>query len=389
VDSIAVACCWVAPQVMSVSSNGISGTVRRYNGSKGYGFLIGPDPWSDVMFSRNELPEDAREMRGQILEGRPVEFDAQFQGDGRTKALSVRIPYVEGQKCPGMIKSFSERNGFGFATSSCLDQDVYFKTADFQPAQVFVSGANLSGALVLIEVEIQPDGKVKATKIQFQTAKIAERYTQSGSQGLVGGRGATFNVSMGGVSGGAGVNSMMNGTVKSYNAEKGFGFITVPGMSADLRFGRRDIDGGYIDPGTPVQFVMILGSDGRLQAQSVMSMGLLTMGGSKRDASWMSHGDYWSSGPPAAKQLKAEVPVTTTGRYISGTVKSYNPTKGWGLISSPEIPSGGSGTTGDVFFMKSNLPQEVRDHELKTYTVNYELVQTPDGKYRAQNITIA
>lgn len=357
-----------------MSANGLSGTVRRYNGSKGYGFIVGPVPWNDVMFSRNELPEDAREMRGQILEDRPVEFDVLQQPDGRSKASAVRITFLEGQKSPGMIKFFNERNGYGFVSSSCLEQEVYFKTSDFQPAQAFIPGANLVGALVLIETEVQPDGKVKASKIQFQTAKIAERYTQSVSMGMAG---------TSAIAGGAGLNSMMNGTVKFFDMDKGYGYITVPGMSSDLRFVKRDVPGGYIDPGTSVQFVMNLGADGSLQAQSIMSMASLTMGGMKRDAL------SFSGGQPPAKLFKAtDVPVMPTGRILFGTVKSYNPTKGWGLISSTEIPSGGAGMAGDVFFMKSNLPQEFRDHELKSYDVSYELVQTSDGKYRAQNISL-
>merc|ERR1712032_414802 len=89
----------------------------------------------------------------------------------------------------------------------------------------------------------------------------------------------------------------------------------------------------------------------------------------------------------ALKQQKTE-PIATvpTGKHMSGSVKSYNPAKGWGLISSPGIPSGGAGKSGDVFFMKSNLPVESRDQDITGYNVTYELMRTPDGKLRAQSI---
>jgi len=83
-----------------------------------------------------------------------------------------------------------------------------------------------------------------------------------------------------------------------------------------------------------------------------------------------------------------DVPVTTTGEFMDGNVKSYNPTKGWGLITSRGIPKGGNGQVGDVFFMKSNLPSEVRDSLRQGQSVTYELVKTPEGKFRAQSIVL-
>ena len=40
-----------------------------------YGFINGAGPFSETMFSRNELPEDAREVRGKVIENRKVTFD--------------------------------------------------------------------------------------------------------------------------------------------------------------------------------------------------------------------------------------------------------------------------------------------------------------------------
>lgn len=94
-----------------------------------------------------------------------------------------------------------------------------------------------------------------------------------------------------------------------------------------------------------------------------------------------------STQPPKV-QKTVNVTVTSTGEFLSGTIKSYNAEKGWGLIESPEIPSGGGGQAGDVFFLKSHLPTGTGDADLKGQTVSYELFTTDDGKFRAQNIVI-
>merc|ERR1712039_1077897 len=106
--------------------------------------------------------------------------------------------------------------------------------------------------------------------------------------------------------------------------------------------------------GASIQFLVTQGPDGRLQASQQSKIG------------------------------GSAVPTTSTGQVITGTVKSYNVQKGWGLIVSPGIPGGERGVAGDVFFMKSNLPQELRDLSIAGTEVRYELCTTPDGKFRAQ-----
>jgi len=315
------------------------------------------------MFSRNELPADAREIRGNVLEGRSVTFDAEVQPDGRTKATRVAIDYVEGAKCPGVIKSFSHRTGWGFATSSCLSGDVRFMLSDFQPAQVFPPTANLQGALVLLEIASQPDGKMKATQIQFQTAKIAQELT-----------------------------GVQNGAPAGAVALQPSPAIFQPNVVPNA--------GGGVDWS---QIAALLAAHNiQLPANVVLPQGInqqafLQQAQPQPQRSAPQQGVKRSAGglvipPPTVPNLglaqppakKSAVPVTSTGQYMSGTIKSYNPSKGWGLIVTP-----GMEDKGDVFFMKSNLPQEVRDTEgLAGSSVTYELMTAPNGKYRAQNVTM-
>mmetsp|Transcript_81609 Transcript_81609/g.147410 ORF Transcript_81609/g.147410 Transcript_81609/m.147410 type:complete len:107 (+) Transcript_81609:1-321(+) len=85
------------------------------------------------------------------------------------------------------------------------------------------------------------------------------------------------------------------------------------------------------------------------------------------------------------KQQKAAPEESPTGRFVAGMIKSYNGLKGFGFISSAGIP-------GDVFFMKSAMPedaQSLQGKDVQGKTVNFEIVKTSDGKVRGQNVTFS
>lgn len=281
------------------ATTGLVGTVRSYNGCKGFGFITGEGEFSDVMFSRRELPDDAREVRGNFLEGRIVLFDAIIKPDGRAKATAVSMQAEEGLSLPGQIKVYSYSHKNGLVTSHALpDVEVRFRIEDFNKTSLN-PGLKIDNDLVIFEYKYLPDGKCVVTSIQFQTSQIAKKYDHLNQ--------------LAAAHTGAGVKRPVN-----------------------------------------------------MVHQAVVVH------------------------PSSLKVHKSsEVPVQATGQYMAGTIKSYNPTKGWGLISTPEIPSGTAGQAGDVFFMKSNLPQlEVRDTELTGMSVNFELMKTADGKWRAHNVVL-
>jgi len=311
-------------------TTGLMGTVRSYNGAKGFGFITGEGPFADVMFSRHELPEDTREVRGKFLEARTVTFDAMIKPDGRAKATAVQIMPGEGLGNAGIVKMFSDKHGYGFVTSHSMPGiDVHFKKSDFSN---IAPGANLQGELVIFETETLSDGKLKCSRIQFQSQKIAEKVN-----------GSAFGM------GGMGMGGMPNMAMMQMN------------------------------PNMPMAQQMVMMQ--AMQMQQMAQQG--GKGGMKRGAP-----DMMSGFGGAYKAAKVDIPVTNTGQVMQGTIKSYNPQKGWGLISSPGIPSGGGGMVGDVFFMMSNLPKEIREQQLTGTNVSFEVCQTQDGKYRAQNVTV-
>merc|ERR1719329_656784 len=136
------------------------GVVKSWNVSKGYGFITADGMVGDVMFARAELPEDHREVRGKFLEGKPVTFQSSAGPDGRQKATGVQIIAVEGQQIAGVVKSHSERHGYGFISSSSLTEDVHFKSADINGMGI---GMELPGELVVFDMEALPNGKLRAS----------------------------------------------------------------------------------------------------------------------------------------------------------------------------------------------------------------------------------
>jgi cold shock CspA family protein len=293
--------------------SGYSGPVKSWNGVKGFGFISSNQIQGDIMFLRTDLPPDTKEVRDKFLNGKSVTFNAASGPDGRARASNVQISAADGDLMAGEIKSFSEKHGYGFINSSNCVGDVRFGVSDMDPLK---PGAMIKGELVLFKAEQMPDGKVKATKVMFQSSKIASRLKASpGMQG-----GGMQAMQAGGMQGGG----MMGGGAQ-------FG-----GMM-----------GGF-DQG--------------------MKRGAMAMGG--------GFGNF------GKKQKSGPVPTMSTGNRMKGMIKSFNTGKGFGFLSAPGGP-------GDVFFMKSELPQQSQeDRNLSGQAVSFELTQTMDGKSRAASITL-
>merc|ERR1719458_43597 len=356
------------------------GVVKSWNGLKGFGFITSEVAQGDVFFSRNELPEEAREVQGTFLQGRQVTFVPQQGPDGRVKASSVAITAAQGQPIAGLIKSYSEKHGYGFVTSSSLTEDARFQSADLPQ---MMPGANLKGKLVLFEVQQLQDGKLRVTKIQYQSSKIAAEVAPGGCGGGGGGFGGGFGAP---AAANLFINSLLtgqiDGVVKSFSEKNGYGFINIPGQPIDIKFGQSDLQ-GEVQSGQAVKFTPMMGGDGRLQAKDIQpgtggGAGVKRAGG---PTSMMDGGDRPGKQQRFGQPQQAVDPGVV-GQYITGAVKSYIPSKGFGFISSPEVH-------GDIYFSKMMISPEMQDAELKGQEVTFELACAPDGKLRAANVTPA
>jgi len=433
-----------------MTQNCASGTVKSWNGAKGFGFISDSTLGGDIFFSRAELPEDAKEVQGTFLTGRPVVFDAAQNPDGRYKATAVVVPFVEGQSLAGRIKSFSDRNGYGFITSSSLTEDVRFQKTDLPTVG---PGVKVQEQLVTFEVTRRPDGKLMATKVRFQSRRIADRVGAGGDNMMGGGMGmgsmGMGGMGMGGMGmGGMGMGGMgmhdggfMHGTIKSYSEKNGYGFINFHGYPADIKFGRHDLSGvANVTAGSAVTFTLNQTMDGRMTATNVFPLaagdvvgtvksysekngyGFLTVPGYPMDIKFgrgdvsgtLNRGDDVSfscsqtiDGRMVAQNL---VPlVGGKGMKRSGDGAGSARAKkarmeevltgqsGSGIIKSYNSAKGFGFISGldmqeDVFFLKTALPvtsQNLQGQDLKGKKVVFEIAQTGDGKVRAQNIQMS
>mmetsp|Transcript_45574 Transcript_45574/g.114874 ORF Transcript_45574/g.114874 Transcript_45574/m.114874 type:complete len:356 (-) Transcript_45574:57-1124(-) len=352
----------------AVNGGGSQGVVKSWNGAKGYGFINSDDYAGDIMFSRNELPEDAREVQGKFLQGKMVFFEAVEGQDGRAKAGGVQLLAVEGQALTGKIKSFSEKNGYGFITSSSLQTDVRFQASDLPPSMP--PGTNLQGQLMTFFPQARPDGKMMAQKLSFQQAPGKNAGMAFGGFAGKGCGKGSFTVAA--RAGPQANGSMMSGTVKSFSSKNGYGFILCPGQQGDIKFGINDLSSDAIEPGVAVSFMAAVGPDGRIQAKNVQPQS-----GMKRGSGPIL--------PTSAKRINvgggAYAGGGGDGQWITGTVKSYNSGKGFGFISSPGQPM-------DIYFATASIsPQAVQAITIGqgvTCELNYAL----DGKLRAKNVDI-
>lgn len=348
------------PGGAGVPTGALAGTVKSWNGMKGFGFIEGSALETDVMFSHNELPEEWRNVHSKFMTGRTVDFKAQQGSDGRYKASMVSVPFAEGWPVVGRIKSYSEKHGYGFIVSSQMNQDIRF---DRNVIDVPATPA-LQGQLVVVDIAIRPDGKYNASRVSLQenprmgpmppAAPAATPYVN-------GNRGSAEH---------QGLNSMV-GIVKAFNLRAGMGCLTVSGYAGDVAFNASDPG---IIVGSMVSFSPS-NTDGRLWANNVLPIASSTHS-VKRPM------DLSSARAGADRWKKPRTHEVATGQYASGQIKTYSEQKGFGFIRS-------DGLAEDVFFLRTSMPEEYRDTagtELVGCTVNFELVKTVDGKSRAHQV---
>ncbi|CAE8621933.1 unnamed protein product [Polarella glacialis] len=319
-----------------------SGVVKSWNGSKGYGFISSQQITGDVMFLRSSLPTDAKEVRGKFLEEKTVNFDLTTGPDGRAQGANIQITAVGGDFVAGEVKSYSERHGYGFIISSSLRGEVRFNRTDLD---ALTPGVDLKGELVICKVNQMPDGKLRAEKIMFQSAKIANRL-KAGSMGFGKGFGKGYGMDNGkgygkggfgkGGDGSYDEGQGAQGMVISYNSDKGYGFLKCGKSPADVYFKSQEA----YQPGMLVGFTLKINKDGK----------------------------------PSATNLQ---PGMSSGQTYTGTVKAFLENKGYGFIAVPGQPS-------DVYFVKDLVPSAMQSSSLVGKSVRFTVQVMADGKPRIE-----
>eukprot|EP00933_Yihiella_yeosuensis_P064199 TRINITY_DN6755_c0_g1_i1.p1 TRINITY_DN6755_c0_g1~~TRINITY_DN6755_c0_g1_i1.p1 ORF type:complete len:509 (-),score=119.67 TRINITY_DN6755_c0_g1_i1:216-1679(-) len=354
-----------------------SGEVKSF-GPKGYGFISSGEIEGDIYFQKRDLLEDFQQVlinqHDSInLVGRGVRFELTETQDGKPQARSIQVVAVDGEDIAGEIKSFVQDKGYGFISSSSIEGDIYFQRKDI-PNQF--QAMQLKGLKVKFVPHTMPDGKVQARNLVVMVGNpgpvmgapmggmappmmgmpmhIAPpagnrvpppqgRMVQQGKGGTVravppGQAPPPMMRSMPPMVGADGAS--MVGTVKSFDAEKGYGFITAPNFQGDIYF-KPDSSGWTKDQ--KVTFFLKYAQNGKPQARDVAG-------------------------------------ALEEGQFVVGEVKRYNPSKGFGFF-------GVENRSQDVYFQKKDLPVEFQESpDLDGTRFSLQIRLTSDGKPQAQDL---
>lgn len=245
---------------------------------------------------------------------------------------------VRDKAMTGIVKSYSDQKGFGFIQSQGVPTDIYFKGN----GQSFFSGQPVSFFL-----NHTPDGKAQARSVSVGFSE----------------------------------GDVVIGSVKSYNASKGFGFIEVPDKPGDIYFKKELVPTDMQEEqiiGRQVQVMVHMSPDGKPQASGLDFSESGALDGSNGTVSHEPSGTKramgnWNNSQPKRMKEEPSVQMMMQGGECEGMVKSYNPMKGWGFIRTDMLPQ-------DVYF-KGNFPQAQPGTPCR-FRLNY----TPDGKPQAQGV---
>jgi len=361
----------------------ISGVVKSYSASRGWGFIQSEHVTDDVYFQRMDLPEELQTETDDgflRIDGRPVSCDLHYQKDGKPRGKNVCFIVSEGEDVMGVVKSYNDQKGFGFVKTSMIDQDVYFQKKDV-PNQI--RNSSIVGMKVKMQLALMDDGKIQARQMMFHAMPMVPTIRApiiKGGKGMVtpvpsmgmvtypckGGMamGMYEGIPMGlmgkvgpagkGVARFAPDGTAMRGIVKSHNAQKGWGFINVNGIAADIYF-KGESQGFRV--GQPICFELRWTKDGKPQAQNCSLP--MTAGESICDE-------------------RATIEWAANLEEQIGRVKSYNAAKGFGFVTVEGLPQ-------DVYFQSKDLPAGLEFESLEGTLLQFVVHTTPDGKPQMRN----
>jgi len=353
-----------------------TGQIKSYGLKKGFGFIVCEElPGEEVYFHNRVLPreivESLAERSGVQLAGKTVSFTATTGDSGKIQAEQVSFVATDGDEMVGRVKSYNGAKGFGFLSCASVQGDVWFSRKDLPPS---CQDMPLAGATAKFRLGYAQDGKPQAKQVAPQGVmtgmmalpwgkggggpagygKGCGGYGGYGGKGFGGGYGGWggcngfgggYGGGYGGYGGyfgggkggggksGGGRDRAMHGMVKSYDDNKGFGFILAPEVGRDIYFQGH---GTSFSSGENVSFYLTFTPDGKPQARGV-------------------------------------VQGYTEGESCQGEVKSYNRKNGFGFLQVADKP-------GDVYFKKDVLPAHLQEEDLAGRTANFTVHLVNDGK---------
>ncbi|CAK9025394.1 unnamed protein product [Durusdinium trenchii] len=301
-----------------------------------------------------------------------VEARADGRWNGRNVSLlESGVQMLDGMKMAGMIRYFYDYKGFGFINVTGNPIDIYFQGRDVGPdAQMRCEEMGPVGTVVWFTVYAQTDSRWQAKEIVLAgdgSSPGGLTAEMLGGKGWGKGDGDGWDsygwdgwgsMDYGGGKGcGKGKSSLpkvekqiipgceLVGRLKSYNAEKNFGFISVEGQTNDVYFQVWDLveslksqldsvgpEGSGLTPGALVKFwLQLMPGGGRLRARD-LSLSPATAEGPSAAATVDA-----AVQKAAVVAHEAIIPGTGSilydGAEVSGKVKTFNQDRGFGFIS--------------------------------------------------------
>eukprot|EP00928_Gymnodinium_smaydae_P030910 TRINITY_DN2284_c0_g2_i3.p1 TRINITY_DN2284_c0_g2~~TRINITY_DN2284_c0_g2_i3.p1 ORF type:complete len:1209 (+),score=162.76 TRINITY_DN2284_c0_g2_i3:61-3687(+) len=312
------------------------GTVKNFFPEKGCGFIQCPEIFSQ--YGKDVYVHEAQ--IGKFVVGDSVSFTLVFNNAGNPQAIDLKPVSAKGASKPtvipnrptsaaagssdrfvGSITSFNAEKGYGFIqcpeTFAWYGKDVYVHNTQVGN---FANGDRVSFTVVLAD-----DGKPQAVDLRSAAAPMSSQPTPSGRRPTSEGASKPVVIPNRPTSAAAGSSDRCVGSIKSFFADKGFGFIHCPETFS--RYGK-DIwvhaaQVGSFGVGDAVSFTLILNKDGNPQAIDLKPAS--AQGGRQQNG-----------GGKRPLQQEAARP----DRH-SGVIKKFTPdsSDGYGFITCPEVYS--------------------------------------------------
>mmetsp|Transcript_71548 Transcript_71548/g.220884 ORF Transcript_71548/g.220884 Transcript_71548/m.220884 type:complete len:649 (+) Transcript_71548:101-2047(+) len=362
---------FVASTVQLIISTGDQavGTVKRYNPTKGFGFISSASLDEDPYFAKKDVPLT---MQNAQLEGTLVSFVLELGQDGKSRAASLKFKETPPPQLalPGLAAPAAAAQQAALpALQAALLVPLLAKLA---PALSGAAGkAPLSAGNPLAAAKaLAAPGKMFPGKPAVPAAALANALAVPATNqalaagsllaaalavGSGGSRPSTASTAAGSRSSGhaaAGSKGSpgdvlvpadgqgMSGTVVSYHKDRGYGFIAADcNIGGDLYFRGEDCTDGPFEAGNRVAFSFKAMHDGRNAAKNV-------------------------------------VPGMVDGETYNGTVYSYSQRNGYGFIKVPAHPEG-------VYFKKAVVPEHLQEVDLRGWEVRFVGHLLNNGKARA------
>lgn len=399
----------------------ITGTVKVFNDSRGYGFISAPGHQQDIYFQRRDMDEASQTLLtmlgGPGIQNCTAHLRLEALPDGRFHGRMVNLAEAgatlfENASVAGMIRAFNEEGTGAINVPGAQGLDLMCSQSDLSlelqnklrqggiagmaGTTVWCRLSAVNGVWHAKEVTQAGDGMPKAS----EGSKGAGKGLMKAEKKIIPG-------------------AELLGTMKAWNHEKGYGFMSVEGQQLDVYFQPYDLmeslkqrfdaagpEGCGIAPGVVMHFwLQLMPGTGRFRGRNVS---LAPPGTPASDANSVTEAiraaqvvfeeEAQSQSGGAASSIPSggasSTSILVDGAELCGEVKTFNPgqdNKGFGFLTA-------EGDATDVYFQTKDMRPEDQQQLLQP---GFQLmgrrvwfwVEMLDGgrtgRWRAHNVSLS